>query len=87
MAETKKPTHELRLLIGDKVYKGKGNNTFSALKKIKLPKDLKAIGHIEAVVDGKLFNFPITLYPIKMKRLFAKEWELELLAKRLDVLQ
>jgi len=89
MAEKKikKPTHEVRLIIKDRVMVGKGTSILSALKKIKEPKDVKAIGQIHTVVDGKLAHFPRRLYPVKIKRLFANEWEMELLAKQIDILR
>jgi len=89
MAEKKKkkPSHEVHLKIGADVYKGKGTSILSALKTMKEPKDIKSIGQLETVVDGKLSRFPIRLFPVKVKRLFANEWEQELLAKRLDTLR
>jgi len=89
MAEKKikKPTHEVRLILKDRVWKAEGKDILSALKKLKEPTDIKSIGHIHTVVDGKLAHFPRRLSPTKIKRIFANEWEMELLAKQIDILR
>jgi len=88
MAEKKiKPKCEVTLILKDRRFTGKGVNTLSALKRLKEPKDIKSIANFETVVDGKLAKFPLRLNPTKLKRLFANEWEMELLAKRLDTLR
>lgn len=91
MATTKekkpvKLTHEVRLIVKDKVFIGKGTSTFEALKKINEPKDIKSYGTFEVVIDGKLSVLPRRMFPTKIKRLFANEWELELLAKQIEIL-
>ena len=83
----KKPTHEVHLKIKDKVWKGKGKDTLSALKSITEPKDIKSFATLETVIDGKLAHYPIRLNMTNIKRLFANEWEQQLLAKRLDTLR
>ena len=85
--KSKKPTHEVSIIVKDEVWKGEGNSILAALKSLKEPTDLKAIARIETVVDGKLAHFPRSLSPIKVKRLFANEWEMELLAKQIDTLR
>lgn len=83
----KKPTHEVRMILKDKVYIGRGFSTHEALKDMKQPPDLKSFATIETVVEGKLIDHPKRLVPIKIKRLFANDWEMQLLAKQLDILR
>lgn len=85
--KTKQPTHEVRLIIKDRVWRAKGNSTLSALQKLKEPTDVKAHAEIHTVIDEKLAFFPRRLSPTKIKRIFANEWEMELLAKQIDILR
>lgn len=77
--------YSVQLNVGGKTYEGKGKSVYDALTKIK-PFDVKAIGKIEITKDGKLTKIPLVWRPIKLKRLFANDWELQVVAKRLETL-
>lgn len=86
-AKTEKPKGKcvVKFSIAGEVYTGHGATILEALKEIK-PRRYMGLCKVEATVGDKTSKIPITLVPTKMKRLFEKPLEMELFAKRLEVL-
>lgn len=82
---TKDPKYKVVFQIGKDTYKGSGATLVAALKKIK-PKNFIGFGTIRVTVDGKESKLPVRLVPVKLERLFSKDIELRLFAKRIETL-
>lgn len=82
---TSTPSVSVKFSIGSDVYTGKGKTLLDALKQIK-PRKYMGICKVEATIGNKVSRLPLRLVPTRMKRLFEKPIELELLAKRLQTL-
>lgn len=80
------PYHVI-LHTGSEELSAKGATMFDALSNLKPKKEPKLVGRIRVIVDGKETPIKIPLKHLKMKRLFANRWEMEIFAKRLDALR
>lgn len=71
--------------IGSDVYTGVGETVLEALKTIK-PKNYLGEVRVSATISGKTASVPFRAVPLQLRRVFEKPIEMELFAKRLQVL-
>jgi hypothetical protein len=83
----KTPQYTVALTIGDKTFEKKGSSILDALSKMKVKDYNKKMGKVSITYQGKKSDIPLTLNPYKIKSLFAKPFELEIFAKRLEILR
>lgn len=75
----------VKLTLNNKVYETKDKTILGAIKKLK-PINFKGMGHFEFMNKEKTSKFPIKFNQTKMIRLFSKDLEKELLAKKVSIL-
>lgn len=75
----------LKFTIGQDVYEADADTILDALKQIK-PTRYLGFGSVTVTEDGKTHEVPIKLVPVKLQRIFEKDYEMELFAKRISVL-
>lgn len=83
---TKKDTEVVvTLTIGSDSYTGSANSFEEAFRKIT---PSKFSGAVKMIVNsgGSLSGVPIRLTPIRLQRIFALDWEMDLFIKRLKIL-
>jgi len=78
--------YEVTFIDGADKHKGKGVTLYDALRKIE-PFTSKRLVNIRVTFNGKVSLVPVRLVPLKLKRLFVNDIEMEIFAKRLDVLR
>ena len=81
MPETK--TFSLKLSLGEKVYKSKGDNFLEALQTLEMPTKIMSKA-ILTISDGER-SYDLDYLPLKTKRLFWKNAQ-PLLAKQFSML-
>lgn len=73
------------LYLGKDTYSSKGMSIYECLEKIK-PTRFLGITKIELTINGKLSRIPMKFVPLKIQRIFQKDLDRELFAKRLQTL-
>lgn len=81
-----KDKYEVKLICKDDYFIGKGETVAEAIKNIKPPEQFKAFGTFQITYGGKTSVPAIRLNTLRLKRLFARSVDLEIMAKRLEVL-
>lgn len=76
---------KVTLDIGGIIYTETGNTILEAITKMH-PQVSKQYGSISIEHDGKLSKLPIKMNPTRLQRIFSKQNELSMFAKRLSTL-
>ena len=76
----------LTFRIGSGVYKAAGASVLEALSSLKPKQFGKGFATLEVLHNGKTSKLPIKIFPTKLERIFSKQWELQLFAKRVATL-
>ena len=73
---------KLSLALDGKIYQTNGKTIYDALSKIK-PVSAKGWGTVEIIYDGRKSKIPLRINPTNLKRMFEKDVDRALFAKRL----
>lgn len=82
----KKVQFKVLLTVGQDVYTVKGPSLLAALSKVQLKNNPRGYATIQIETGERDYKIPIKINPLRLKRIFLKEWELVLFAKRLTTL-
>ncbi len=77
--------YTITLTMGKDIYSAVAPTIFEALSKI-APTSFISMATLSVEHNGKEKEIPLRLIPIRLKRIFSKEWELRLFAKRIGTL-
>lgn len=85
MAKETSP-YTLTFKLGDTTQTKKGDTIVSCLRKMKDPKLAKSAGVFLVEYRGQKSKTTVKLNPTQLQRVFAKPLEMDLFAKRLEIL-
>ena len=85
-ASSKKELYKLTLSLGADSYTKSGISILDCLQKMEPKTNVKSVGKFVCEYKGKKSAIPITINRTKLQRIFTKQIELEMFAKRLSIL-
>ncbi len=77
---------EVILKSGKDEFSGEGGTILEALQKIEI-KDIKSVGTFTVIIDKERSEISIRISPMKLKLMFDRPFELEIFAKKLEILK